>query len=112
MEVRRETHALLAGPGDFDRRSIQCSAAKSIHAGGAAVVGEGPGYVVARHGIAKGDRVGIAMRNCPSWIVAYMAVLKAGGVATLLNGWWQAGVEVYGGPHMFSNAMSPIQIVE
>src|SRR3990170_6698098 len=43
---------------------------------------------LAGRGIAKGDRVGIAMRNCPSWIVAYMAVLKAGGVATLLNGWW------------------------
>ncbi|HEX8644350.1 MAG TPA: class I adenylate-forming enzyme family protein [Allosphingosinicella sp.] len=41
-------------------------------------------------GIAKGDRVAIAMRNCPSWIVCYMAVLKAGGIATLINGWWQA----------------------
>jgi acyl-CoA synthetase (AMP-forming)/AMP-acid ligase II len=40
-------------------------------------------------GVSKGDRVAIAMRNCPSWIVAYMAVLKAGGVATLVNGWWQ-----------------------
>ena len=44
--------------------------------------------LVAR-GIEKGDRVGIAMRNCPGWILSYMAVLKAGGVATLLNGWWQ-----------------------
>jgi acyl-CoA synthetase (AMP-forming)/AMP-acid ligase II len=44
--------------------------------------------LVAR-GIAKGDRVAIAMRNCPAWIVSYMAVLKAGGVATLLNGWWE-----------------------
>ena len=34
-------------------------------------------------GVSKGDRVAIAMRNCPAWIVAYMAVLKAGGVATL-----------------------------
>ena len=41
-------------------------------------------------GIGKGDRVGIAMRNCPSWVVSYMAVVKAGGVATLLNGWWEA----------------------
>ena len=40
-------------------------------------------------GISKGDRVGIAMRNCPAWILSYMAVLKAGAVATLLNGWWQ-----------------------
>jgi acyl-CoA synthetase (AMP-forming)/AMP-acid ligase II len=42
------------------------------------------------HGIAKGDRVGIAMRNSPSWIVLYMGVIMAGGIATLLNGWWQA----------------------
>ena len=41
-------------------------------------------------GIAKGDRVAIAMRNCPAWIVTYMGVLKAGAVATLVNGWWQA----------------------
>lgn len=46
--------------------------------------------LVERHGVAKGDRVGIAMRNCPSWIVAHMAVLKAGGISTLLNGWWQS----------------------
>jgi acyl-CoA synthetase (AMP-forming)/AMP-acid ligase II len=39
--------------------------------------------------ISKGDRVAIAMRNCPAWIVAYMAILKAGGIATLINGWWQ-----------------------
>ena len=44
--------------------------------------------LVAR-GIVKGDRVGIAMRNCPAWIVSYMAAIKAGAVATLLNGWWE-----------------------
>ncbi|HEU0043092.1 class I adenylate-forming enzyme family protein [Sphingomonas sp.] len=41
------------------------------------------------HGVKKGDRVGIAMRNSPSWIATYMGVVIAGGVATLLNGWWQ-----------------------
>ncbi|MGI8611910.1 MAG: class I adenylate-forming enzyme family protein [Sphingomicrobium sp.] len=45
---------------------------------------------LAGRGIGKGDRVGLAMRNCPSWLVAYMAILKAGGVATLINGWWQS----------------------
>ena len=45
--------------------------------------------LVAR-GIAKGDRVAIAMRNCPSWIASYMGIVKAGGIATLLNGWWEA----------------------
>ena len=46
--------------------------------------------LIAHHGIGKGDRVGIAMRNSPAWIALYMGVLMAGGVATLLNGWWQA----------------------
>jgi len=41
-------------------------------------------------GIGKGDRVGIAMRNCPAWVLAYMATIKAGAIATLLNGWWQS----------------------
>ena len=45
--------------------------------------------LVAGFGVARGDRIGIAMRNSPSWIVLYMAVLMAGGIATLLNGWWQ-----------------------
>ncbi len=45
---------------------------------------------LAARGIRKGDRVGIAMRNCPAWVLAYMAIVKAGGVATLLNGWWEA----------------------
>ena len=40
-------------------------------------------------GIGKGDRVGLAMRNCPTWILSYMAILKAGAIATLLNGWWE-----------------------
>jgi acyl-CoA synthetase (AMP-forming)/AMP-acid ligase II len=44
---------------------------------------------LAARGIAKGDRVAIAMRNCPAWIAIYMGVVKAGAVATLLNGWWE-----------------------
>ncbi|MEO1046263.1 MAG: class I adenylate-forming enzyme family protein [Pseudomonadota bacterium] len=45
--------------------------------------------LIAEHGLQKGDRVGIAARNSANWIVAYMGILMAGGVATLLNGWWQ-----------------------
>ena len=56
---------------------------------------------LASRGIAKGDRVGIAMRNCPSWVVSYMAILKAGAVATLLNGWWQ--------PHEMRHALELVQ---
>jgi len=46
--------------------------------------------LVAGHGVQPGDRVGIAMRNSPSWIALYMGIVMAGGIATLLNGWWQS----------------------
>ena len=48
------------------------------------------------HGVKRGDRIGLAMRNAPSWIVLYMGILMAGGCATLLNGWWQ-GAELVSG---------------
>ncbi len=47
-------------------------------------------FGLAARGINKGDRVGIALRNCPAWVLIYMAILKVGGIATLLNGWWEA----------------------
>lgn len=64
--------------------------------------------LVSGFGVKKGDRVGIAARNSPSWIVIYMAILMAGGVATLLNGWWQseelqAGVEDVGCALVFAD---------
>ncbi len=64
--------------------------------------------LVSGHGVAKGDRVGIAARNSTSWIVLYMGILMAGGVATLLNGWWQseelqAGIEDVGCTLVFAD---------
>ena len=53
-------------------------------------------HALVGRGIAKGDRIGIALRNCPAWIVAYMGVLKAGGIATLINGWWQSDELAHG----------------
>lgn len=47
--------------------------------------------LVEGHGIERGDRVAIAMRNANAWCVTYVGVLLAGGCATLLNGWWQGG---------------------
>ena len=54
-------------------------------------------HALVARGIRKGERVGIAMRNCPAWIIGYMAALKAGAVATLLNGWWE--------PHELAHAL-------
>ncbi len=49
-----------------------------------------------RHGIAKGDRVGIAMRNFPEWIEAFVAVLHLGAIAIPMNAWWTADELDYG----------------
>ena len=47
--------------------------------------------LIETHGVARGDRVGLAMRNANAWCVSYLGILLAGGCATLLNGWWQGG---------------------
>jgi len=44
--------------------------------------------LIEEHGMRQGDHVGIAGANSASWIIGYMAVLMAGGCATLLNAWW------------------------
>jgi long-chain acyl-CoA synthetase len=44
--------------------------------------------LVHTYGINKGDRVGIAMRNLPEWIVSFAAILSIGAVSVSLNAWW------------------------
>jgi long-chain acyl-CoA synthetase len=52
--------------------------------------------LVERHGVAKGDRVGIAMRNYPEWIEAYAAVTSIGAIAVCFNAWWTTEELAYG----------------
>ncbi|MEW9531342.1 class I adenylate-forming enzyme family protein [Microbispora sp. NPDC049125] len=47
-------------------------------------------------GVRPGDRVAIAMRNYPEWIVSFSAVLAAGAVAVPLNAWWTEQELEYG----------------
>lgn len=47
-------------------------------------------------GVAKGDRVAIAMRNYPEWILAFMAATSIGAIAVGLNAFWQAEELAYG----------------
>ncbi|MGH8980066.1 MAG: class I adenylate-forming enzyme family protein [Acidimicrobiales bacterium] len=47
-------------------------------------------------GIEKGDRVAIAMRNLPEWIMAFWASVVAGAVVVPLNAWWTEGELAYG----------------
>ena len=41
-----------------------------------------------RFGISKGDRVAIAMRNCPELLLLITAISSIGGVVVFLNAWW------------------------
>ena len=52
--------------------------------------------MVEEWGVAKGDRVAIAMRNFPEWSVAFCAATAAGAIAVPLNAWWKADELVYG----------------
>ena len=49
-----------------------------------------------RHGVRKGDRVVIAMRNLPEWPAAFFGALLAGAIATPLNAWWTGAELEYG----------------
>lgn len=49
-----------------------------------------------RYGIGKGDRVAIAMRNYPEWIISYLAILSTGAVVVSMNAWWTADELDYG----------------
>jgi long-chain acyl-CoA synthetase len=46
-------------------------------------------------GVAKGDRVAIAMRNYPEWIAAFAAITAVGAVAVPMNAWWQTDEMVF-----------------
>ncbi len=44
--------------------------------------------LVNRYGVERGDRVAIAMRNCPQWVASFVAITAVGGIAVPLNAWW------------------------
>lgn len=46
--------------------------------------------LVNHYGVKVGDRVGIAMRNMPEWIVSFAAITSIGAISVSLNAWWTA----------------------
>lgn len=49
-----------------------------------------------KYGIAKGDRVAIAMRNYPEWIEAFIGITHLGAIAVPMNAWWTGEELDYG----------------
>jgi long-chain acyl-CoA synthetase len=48
------------------------------------------------HGVGSGDRVAIAMRNYPEWVVAYWATVAIGAAVVGMNAWWTPTELEYG----------------
>jgi long-chain acyl-CoA synthetase len=46
--------------------------------------------------VTKGDRIALAMRNLPEWIVAFWGAIAAGAVVVPLNAWWTGTELAYG----------------
>jgi len=47
-------------------------------------------------GVNKGDHVAILSRNCPEYIIAFIAITSIGAIAVPMNSWWTAEELRYG----------------
>lgn len=53
-------------------------------------------HLVRTHGVQRGDRIAIAMRNYPEWMMAFVAGISIGAVVVPLNSWGRADELGYG----------------
>ena len=44
--------------------------------------------LVNSYGVKKGDRVAVAMRNYPEWVMSFAAILSIGAISVSFNAWW------------------------
>ena len=49
--------------------------------------------------VQNGDKIAIAMRNYPEWIIAFMAITSIGAIAVPLNSWWKEDEFTYALKH-------------
>ncbi len=50
---------------------------------------------LAAHGVKSGDRVALAMRNYPEWVVGYWACISVGAACVGMNAWWTSSEMEY-----------------
>jgi len=44
--------------------------------------------LVHKYGVKKGDRVAVAMRNFPEWVMSFAAIISIGAINVSFNAWW------------------------
>ncbi|MFD6391951.1 class I adenylate-forming enzyme family protein [Nocardia sp. NPDC060259] len=88
-------HSLTWGERDYlvteDRRT---SFAEHAAAAGALAIA-----LARRHGVGKGDRVGILAANGPDWVIAFWAAQCLGAIPVGYNAWWAPPEIAYGLDH-------------
>src|SRR5438046_2847934 len=52
--------------------------------------------LIETYGVKKGDRIALAMRNFPEWLVAFWGATAAGAIIVPLNAWWTGPELEYG----------------
>ncbi|MEL6891091.1 MAG: class I adenylate-forming enzyme family protein [Actinomycetota bacterium] len=53
-------------------------------------------HLVEVHGVQRGDRVAIAMRNYSEWVLSYWAIVSVGAACVGMNAWWTSDEMAYG----------------
>ena len=53
-------------------------------------------YLRDEHQVGPGDRVAVAMRNYPEWVLSYWATLSLGAACVGMNAWWTSSEMAYG----------------
>jgi long-chain acyl-CoA synthetase len=48
------------------------------------------------YGVGRGDRVAVAMRNYPEWVISYWAIVSLGAACVGMNAWWTTEEMKYG----------------
>ena len=44
--------------------------------------------LVNTYGVKKGDRIAVAMRNFPEWVMSFAAIISVGAINVSMNSWW------------------------
>ncbi len=82
--------------GYADRDYIVYEDERYTYAEADAVIRALAARLVDEYGVQPGDRVAIAMRNYPEWVLGYWAIVSIGAACVGMNAWWTSEEMAYG----------------
>ena len=85
---------LARGYGDADY--IVYEDERYTYAEADAIIRSLAAWLYDEQGVRPGDRVAVAMRNYPEWVLSYWAVVSLGAAVVGMNAWWTSEEMAYG----------------